>query len=314
MRSTRPKKKRYLKINEAILTGPINRLNDAYFKFMLASPERKHITAEFLNAALNHYKPGNEKPVKVEDVEFLDRETIPEAVKAKGARFDVLARSADGRRFHIEVQNAREKFFMKRSFYYAAWDYLSQIRKGANYDELEPVVFIGIMNFRLFGSFERPQDWYTLHRFLNVKTHEFTMREVELHMVELPLLRRYLNQTGRKPCDEFEEFMCCFNNIGGDELMQELAQRNSIFDEIRKFDELFRKDPIAVRDYFINERDKIDYANNLRYEREEGREEGIEEGREAMQRENIRKLRSNGFIDEQISRFLDIPVEVINKI
>ncbi|MBQ3447352.1 MAG: Rpn family recombination-promoting nuclease/putative transposase [Synergistaceae bacterium] len=262
-----------------LIAAPINRLSDSFFKFVLASPERKHITIAFLNAVLNHYVPAGEKPIEIEDVEFLDRETAAHVEGLKSSRFDVFARSKDGRRFHIEVQNVKEKFFMKRSFYYAASDYMTQLEHGMSYERLEPVIFIGLMNFTLFGSPERPEKWYSLHRFMNVESHEHTFSEVEFHMVEMPLLRRYLAKTEIKPKDYFEEILCYFGNIGGDELMEEIAERNPTVAELRLAESIFRKDPIAFRNYLINERARIDEEYNRRYEREESREEGREEGR-----------------------------------
>ena len=39
-----------------LLTGPFNRLNDAFFKGALASPLRKHITIAFLNAVMSQFE------------------------------------------------------------------------------------------------------------------------------------------------------------------------------------------------------------------------------------------------------------------
>ena len=73
MRSTRSRRRKYLKIDEGLLLPePLNRLNDVYFKYVLASPERKHITIDFLNAVLSHKVPEGEKPVEIEALEFLD--------------------------------------------------------------------------------------------------------------------------------------------------------------------------------------------------------------------------------------------------
>ena len=231
------------------LPGSFNRLNDVYFKYVLASPERKHITIAFLNAALSHYVPEGENVIEIEDVEFLDRETVAHVSSEKGARFDVFARAKDGRLFHIEVQNMREDFFMQRSFYYGAIDYMTQIERGGKYTELKPVIFIGIMNFTLNGSPDRPEEWYTLHRFMNAKTHEVTLREIEFHMVELPLLRQYLKRPNVKVKDSFEELMCYFGRIGGDELMAEIAERNPLVSNLLDAEEKFRLDYMTYMRY-----------------------------------------------------------------
>ncbi|MBQ7216144.1 MAG: PD-(D/E)XK nuclease family transposase [Synergistaceae bacterium] len=86
-----------MKTDYLLLPEPLNRLNDVFFKYVLASPERKHITIAFLNAVLNYRLPKGEKPIEIEDLEFLDRETTVLAEGMKGARFDVFVRSKDGK-------------------------------------------------------------------------------------------------------------------------------------------------------------------------------------------------------------------------
>ena len=310
-----------------LLPEPLNRLNDVYFKYVLASPERKHITIDFLNAVLSHKVPEGEKPVVIEALEFLDRETTVLAAGMKGARFDVFVRSTDGRMFHVEVQTVREKFFMKRSFYYAAVDYTGQLERGMSYEKLEPVIFIGLMNFTLFGNSRHPEKWYSLHKFLDTETHECSLNAVEFHMVELPLLKKYLEYPDVKPKDKFEEILCYFGRIGGDELLEEIAERNPTVKELRLAESIFSKNPIAFRNYLINERARFDDENNRRTEREKAKAEGLELGRaEGLEQglllgkqenavENARSLRSQGILtDEQIAQALSLPLEIVEKL
>ena len=67
-------------------------------------------------------------------------------------KFALFTQSTDGRYFHVEVQNIPEKIFTKRSMYYAFLGYTTQMLKGISYGELKSVIFIGIMNFSLFGD------------------------------------------------------------------------------------------------------------------------------------------------------------------
>ena len=290
---------------EFLIPEPFNRLNDVYFKYVLGSPERKHITIDFLNAVLSHYVVEGENVPEIEDVEFLDREKNAQAEELKGARFDVYARSKDGRIFNIEVQNVKEKFFMKRSFYYAASDYTTQLERGTEYEKLEPVVFIGLMNFVLFGSYKHPEKWYSLYRFMNAETHEQALKEVEFHMIELPLLKRYLEKGAMEPNDKLEEILCYFGSIGGDELMEEIIDRNPTLSEIRFAESVFRKDPLALRNFLITERDRIDaeYRRKFELERAEkhgharGFSKGRKEGRAEGQAEGLAEGREKGLAE-----------------
>ena len=303
-----------MKTDEYVIDEPFNRLNDAYFKYVLASPEHRNLTVSFINAVLSYQPSENEKPVVIEDVEFLDRETVPLSEHDKIPRFDMLARSLDGRHFHVEVQNASEKSFVKRSLYYAAYDYTMQARKGADYSELRPVIFIGIMNFNLFGDVSEGRDWYTLHKLLNVKTLENKFHDVEFHMIELPVLIKSLKKLKDAPVSmsELERQLCYFSFKEGDKTMRKLldyaAQKSREVAEMIDLEQQFRLDPNLRRQYMWAQSAHQDYLNNMKDAREKGLEEGLEEGR----KDSARKLRLQGILsDEQIADALDIPVEVV---
>ncbi|MBQ7168420.1 MAG: Rpn family recombination-promoting nuclease/putative transposase [Synergistaceae bacterium] len=291
---------------------PFNRLSDSYVKYVLGSPERKHITIAFINAVLKHaaYEEGTE-PVIIEDIEFIDREKHGESDKSKGARFDVLARSADGRIFHIEIQVARDEHFMQRSFYYVSQSFSTQIQKGENYGVLKPVVYIGIMDFALFGNPRYSEDWYSLHKVMNVKTHVNTLPEVEFHMIELPLLRRRIVREGKKPSDELEELLCYFGSIGGGNFMEEIAERNPMISELEALETVYRMDPWTVRKFMLDKADEQYREFLLKEQHRKGREEG----RMEELRENARRLRAQGILtDEQISQALNLTIDFVKSL
>ena len=320
-----------------------NRLNDTYFKSVLASTERKHITIAFLDALMSHACSGDFP--EIEDVEFLDREFVSKWEGAKVPRFDVFSRAVfkdraiEGKLFHIEVQDDRDKFFLKRSFYYACNDYAGQSIRGLSYEKFEPVVFLGLLNFGLEAEAEGEQEWYNLHKVLNVATHECSIGLMELNFAELPLLRQKWRKLKHRPLTKFEELMFYFGRVGGkrmgDTLVQEIAERNPVVAELLDYEQEFRRDPLLWRQYLMDERAHFDYLANLEYERGEGidigREEGIEEGIEIGREEGInigraegigirnieiaQKARAEGFMtDEQIAELVGLPVNVVREL
>ena len=134
-----------------------------------------------------------------------------------------------------------------------------QARRGMSYADLQPVVFIAIVDFLLLGPLIRPRPWHTLHRILNVQTGEWAIREVEFHIVELPVMRQLMVH----PETEFDNFLCYFGDIGGDELMAELAVHDPNIARLMQIEEMFRTDPILLRRYLIEERSHRDYLTNL---------------------------------------------------
>ena len=72
-------------------TLKINRMNDFYFKYLLGSEQRKHLTIQFLNAVLY----DNEE-TQITDVFFLDKDQDPHFEHEKLSKLDILAQTNTG--------------------------------------------------------------------------------------------------------------------------------------------------------------------------------------------------------------------------
>ena len=94
---------------------------------MLFRSENKENLIRLLNDVL-----GPER--RIVDVESLDRENDPRRYEGRASFLDVLARSDDGRIFHVEVQLSDEGNFFERVTYYAACSLSDQLSKGEDYD------------------------------------------------------------------------------------------------------------------------------------------------------------------------------------
>ena len=306
-----------------ILNAPLNRLSDSYFKFAIATEENKDVTVAFINAAMRDLEVKLKRPELaaplIEDVTFLDRETSPFFEDAKLPRFDVLARALNGWTFHIELQLLLDLFFLKRGFFYTVSDYFLQARRGKAYSDLQPVIFIAIVDFLQFGPLIHPRPWHTLHRILNVQTGEWAIQEVEFHIVELPVMRQLMAY----PETDFDRFLCYFGNIGGDDLMTELAVQDPNIARLMQIEEMFRTDPILLRRYLIEERSHRDYLTNLDHISAEGEkrgmerginlggEEGITQGREEEKFATARRFKAMGLSHEQIAEGTGLPLATI---
>lgn len=299
------------------VSNSFNRLNDTYFKYVLASPERKYLTIEFLNAALSYYcEIRGEASVVISDVIFLDRESVAGNEGEKVPRFDIFVRSSDGRLFHIEVQVLRDEFFLQRGFFYASRDYIFQSGRGLSYKNFEPVIFIGLVNFNLMGEHGVPRDWYTLHRVTNVVNHETVFNNVEFHMIELPVLRLQWRKTKKEPSTKLEKLLFYFGSIGGEEMMQAPAEKDSTIADLIDCEQRFRADKLLMRRYDLDERARLDYLANcdvlINKNLEKGRKEGLEKGRAEAREEVARNLKLRGKDTyEEISLISGLPINVI---
>ena len=104
------KKPKRLLLTEEELEAQVRRanpLNDVLFKYLFASEENKENLMRLLNDVL-----GPER--RVVEVEYLDRGNDPRRDEGRASFLDVLARSEDGRVFHVEVQLLNEGYFFER--------------------------------------------------------------------------------------------------------------------------------------------------------------------------------------------------------
>ena len=129
--------------------GPVllDRLSDRFFKYLFAREEHKDLLIAFLNEVLLDLNPDGSAR-RIEDVTYRDRESSPLHREAKLPRFDVVARAEDGRVFHIEVQVAKDPYFLERSLYYAAMSYSMQLKKGGGRPCAEPRALRGAVGLR----------------------------------------------------------------------------------------------------------------------------------------------------------------------
>ena len=267
----------------------MDRLSDRFFKYLFAREEHKDLLIALLNEVLLDLDPDGSAR-RVEDVTHGDRESSPLHRDVKLPRFDVIARVEDGRVFHIEVQVAKDPYFLERSLYYAAMTYSLQLRKGGEYYALMPVIFVGLLDFEVFSSTTGDEDYHSLHRILDVRDHRWEMKGMEFHFLELPKLRR--RSVG--PRTGLDRLLSYLGNVGGERAMQELAQVDSRVERMMQLESLFTRDPDLLRDYLIDLRDRMDYENSFKWARTDGLTEGLAKGEAKGRVEGEAKGRAEG--------------------
>ena len=151
--------------------------NDVAFRKIFGNENRKEVLISFLNAVL---LLDGEK--RITDVEILTPYQLPALQRGKVTIVDVRARDQGGNNYIVEMQVADMKDIDKRVLYYASKSYSSQLESGDAYDRLNPVFFIGILEFE---ATQNP-NYISRHRVLDVETGENLIADVEFTFIELP--------------------------------------------------------------------------------------------------------------------------------
>ncbi len=130
-----------------------NRLNDSFVKFLFANPKNKPLLIEFLNEVLSDVPAGVERIAPIVDIEYADREIAPEFERDKMPRFDVIARTSDGRLFHIEIQLEGYENILPRTLNYASRDYSGLTGKGEDYSSKRVIRRLLSRGISIFTSY-----------------------------------------------------------------------------------------------------------------------------------------------------------------
>ena len=104
--------------------------------------EHPDLVISFLNALLPFEKPEEE----ITQVEYLNPEMVPENPLRKNSIVDVRCKDQSGRQFIVEMQMMWTSAYKQRVLFNASKAYVSQLEKGNDYELLQPVYSLNIVN------------------------------------------------------------------------------------------------------------------------------------------------------------------------
>lgn len=151
--------------------------NDVAFRKIFGNENRKEVLISFLNAVLllEGYR-------KIVTVEILTPYQLPALKGGKVTIVDVRAKDQNDKNYIVEMQVAEVDGFDKRVLYYASKSYSSQIDRGDLYEKLNPVFFIGILDFEITQN----PDYISRHKIVDTETGENLLSDIEFTFIELP--------------------------------------------------------------------------------------------------------------------------------
>jgi predicted transposase/invertase (TIGR01784 family) len=104
---------------------------------------------------------------------------------------DVKAQTNDEMVINIEIQLRDQHNMRQRTLYHLSKMIAERLNKGEDYQEIAKTVAINILDFDLLGENTR---FHNKFRFLETETHKELTDAGEIHFMELPVLRRYIEQ------------------------------------------------------------------------------------------------------------------------
>ena len=140
--------------------------------------EHPDLVMSLLNALLP-LKQGEE----ITDIEYLPAEMVPDNPLRKFSIVDVRCRDKQGRQYLVEMQMLWSPEFRERVLFNASKAYVRQLQKGEQYELLQPVYSLNLVN----EVFEPTLDGYYHHyAMVHLEHTDRIIEGLQLIFVELP--------------------------------------------------------------------------------------------------------------------------------
>ncbi|MEI7596835.1 MAG: Rpn family recombination-promoting nuclease/putative transposase [Bacteroidota bacterium] len=150
--------------------------NDLTFKKIFG--EHPHLLKSFLNAML----PLDNGQL-IESIEYLASELPPRLPHMKHTIVDVRCKDNSGRQFIVEMQMCWTDDFKQRVVFNSSKAYIKQLDKGDDYQALQPVYALSLVN----DIFEpKLEGFYHHYKIVHIEHSDKVIEGLEFVFVELP--------------------------------------------------------------------------------------------------------------------------------
>ena len=258
------------------------------------------LVISFLNALLPFETPQEE----IREVTYMNPELMPRSPLGKDSIVDVRCRNGMGRQFIVEMQMMWTSAYRQRVLFNASKAYVKQLEAGGDYDLLQPVYSLNIVN----DTFSTGDSYYHDYRIVEVEGTGEVIEGLRFVFVELPkftpknfgdkrmlvLWLRYLTEINEKTLDVPKELM------GNPEIRKAVAELE---------ESAFTEEQLLGYDKFW---DIVSTAKtNISSSYKDGKQEGLREGERTERMKNARGMKAAGIDTELIARITGLTTDEI---
>ena len=260
--------------------------------------EHPDLVASFLNALL----PFDSPEERIEHVEYLPSELVPQTPLRKNSIVDVRCKDKRGRQFIVEMQMVWSSEFKQRVLFNASEAYVRQIAGGEDYELLQPVYSLNLVNDIFEPELE---GYYHNYRIVHVEHSDRIIEGLHFVFVELPkftphtykekkmhvLWLRYLTEIDEKTREVPQELL---DNPDIKKAVAQLEESAFTDAQLRGYEKFW--DTVSVEKTLINSAERKGRA--------EGRAEGI--------KQTARRMKAKGYPLADISDVTGLTIAEID--
>jgi predicted transposase/invertase (TIGR01784 family) len=283
-------------------TAKVNKLNDYAFKRIFGHEDTKDILARFLTVVLD-------VQIGPDELSLIHTELSPEYLADKASVLDIhVKRGKFHEKMNIELQISDEGNLKKRILYYWGRGYTEELREGQDYGELPRMINIVITGFDVF-EWREPSKFHSVFRVLETDEGVLFCDALEIHLIELPKLRRQPVKSGWSPDECWALYI---DNMEG-ETMERIAEKEPLIRRAMTVEEVFAKNEDERRLYELREKGRRIYESVLRKAVCEGEARGRIEGEAMGKRQIALSMLKNGMSPDIISKVTGLRIDEINE-
>ena len=266
--------------------------------------EHPDLIISFLNAML----PLDED---ITWVEYLNPELVPVNPFRKDSIVDVRCKDKVGRQFIVEMQMMWTSAYKQRVLFNASKAYVSQLETGEDYDNLQPVYSLNLVN----DTFSKSEGYYHDFQIVEVEETKEVIEGLRFIFVELP---KFTPQTYNEKQMQvlWLRFLTEINEHTV-EVPQELQENPEIGKAVQQLREsAFSEEQLRGYEKFWDmvSTAKMHLSSSRREGLEEGLEKGREEGREEERLKNARGMKAAGIPSDVIAKITGLLQEEVEAI
>lgn len=253
---------------------------------------------------------------EITELEYLPAELVPDNPLRKNSIVDVRCKDKLGRQFIVEMQMIWSPEFKQRVLFNASKAFVRQIGTGEEYDLLQPVYSLNLVN----EIFEPDlKGYYHYYRMVHVENSDKVIDGLQLIFVELPKFTPH-NYTEKKMQVLWLRYLTEIDESSR-EVPEELLANPEIKKAVTALEEsAFTPAQLLGYEKFwdIISTEKTLINGGIRKGKEEGLAEGLAkgkaEGHKEAKQEDARKMKALGLAPDMIAEITGLTFEEINSL
>ena len=290
----------------------VKKLSDLFARYLLGKNGNEDLLENLVNATLSDF---NFEEVK--DLEIIDPFNLSENIDLKESIIDVpkgtpsaKAKTKDNKTVIIEFQLCGNKNFIDRIFYYISKNIVSELREGEDYQEIQKIISINLLDFNLdFGDEGKPHRCFKL---IDTENQNISLDYIQMHIIEV---QRFIDILENSTIKELKKnkllsWMKFFTSNNLELIEKELKEANPIMRKAIEEYKRFTSDDKLMRAYAV--RDAFLVGQKMMLSRE--RKEGIKEGEENKAISIAKTLKQMNMDNASISKATGLSIEEIRKL